>query len=76
VPEIAVPALVVQGTRDSVVRVAQTRRLLRRFTNGPAYVEVDAEHDLTLAENRAWPAVEAAVVEFAQSVKVSDVPYS
>lgn len=70
-PHIAVSTLVVQGTRDSVVRAAQTRRLLRRLTNGAAYIEVDAEHDLTLAENPAWPQVQAAVVAFAQSVEAA-----
>ncbi len=74
VPGIGAPALVVQGTRDSVVRTAQTRRLLRRFPNRPAYVEVDSEHDLTLPENPAWPAVEAAVVAFVQSLEASDGP--
>ncbi len=68
VPEILAPVLVVQGTRDSVVRAAQTRRLLRRFTNSPAYFEVDAEHDLTLPQNPAWPSIEAAVIEFAQGI--------
>lgn len=50
-----------------------SRRLLQRFTNDAVYLEVDAEHDLTLAENPTWPAVEAAVVESAQSIKGSDV---
>lgn len=74
VPAIDAPTLVVQGTRDSVVRTAQTRRLLRRFPSRPAYVEVDSEHDLTLPENPAWPAVEAAVATFAHSIEASDAP--
>jgi hypothetical protein len=49
------------------------RRLLQRFTNDVAYLEVDGEHNLTLSDNPAWPAAEAAVVKFAQSIKVSDV---
>lgn len=71
-PQVAAPALVVQGTRDPVVRTAQTRRLLLRFPNRPAYVEVDSEHDLTLPENPAWPQVEAAVVAFAQRIEALD----
>ena len=67
-PEVAAPVLVVQGTRDPVVRAAQTRRLLRRFNNGHSYIEVDAGHDLTLPENPAWPAVEAAVTGFALEI--------
>jgi len=66
---VDMPLLVVQGARDSVVRAEQTRRLLQRFTNGHSYVEVDAEHDLTLAENPAWPQVEAAVVKFAEGIR-------
>ncbi len=67
-PQVTAPTLVVQGTRDSVVRTPQTRRLLRRLPNGARYVEVEAEHDLTLPENPAWPQVEAAVVTFARDV--------
>ena len=74
VPASVAPALVVQGTRDTVVRIAQTRRLLRRFPHRPAYVEVDSEHDLTLPENPVWPAVEAAVVDFARRIEGMDAP--
>jgi esterase/lipase len=63
------PVLVVQGSRDSVVRASQTRRLMQRLARGAQYVEVDSEHDLIFPGNPAWPAVEAAVVEFAQRVK-------
>jgi carboxylesterase len=68
-PEVTAPVLAVQGTRDPVVAAAQTRRLLQRFANNPAYVEVDAEHDLTLPDNPGWPAVEAAVLAFAQRMR-------
>ncbi len=67
-PQVTVPVLVIQGTRDSVVRAGQTRKLLGRFPNSIEYVEVDSEHDLTLAENPAWPQVKAAVVEFARAM--------
>lgn len=67
-PQVNAPMLVVQGTRDSVVRTPQTRRLLNRLPNGARYVEVDSEHDLTLPENPAWPQVEAAVVAFAREM--------
>lgn len=67
-PQVAASMLVVQGARDSVVRTPQTRRLLRRLPGGARYVEVEAEHDLTLPENPAWPQVEAAVIAFARAV--------
>lgn len=67
-PQVNVPTLVVQGARDSVVRTPQTRRLLERLPAAAQYVEVDAEHDLVLPQNPAWPQVEAAVVAFARNV--------
>ncbi len=71
-PQVDAPVLLVQGTRDSVVRVEQTRRLRRRLSNDVRYVEVDSEHDLTLAENPAWPQVEAAVLEFVQDLVLTE----
>ena len=67
-PQVRAPMLVVQGTRDSVVRPPQTQKLLRRLQDDVRYVEVEAEHDLTLPENPAWPQVAAAVVAFAQGM--------
>ncbi|MGQ9491556.1 MAG: alpha/beta hydrolase [Anaerolineae bacterium] len=67
-PQVGAPMLVVQGTRDSVVRTGQTQKLLRRLKSDVRYVEVEAEHDLTLPENPAWPQVAAAVVSFAQEM--------
>jgi len=67
--EVTVPTLVVQGSRDEVVRPATTRKLLRRFPSAPRLVEINSAHDMTLPENAAWPQVEAAVVEFARWVE-------
>jgi pimeloyl-ACP methyl ester carboxylesterase len=64
----AAPTLVIQGSRDDVVRVPRTRKLIARFRQPPRYVEVDSAHDLTIAQNPAYPQVEAAVVEFARSI--------
>ena len=69
VGEVKVPTLVVQGTRDDVVRPAATRKLMRHFPTTPSFVEIDSGHDMTLPENPAWPQVEAAVVEFARWVE-------
>ena len=60
------PTLVVQGTRDDVVRPPQTRQLIRRLPVQPRYIEVDAGHDLALPQSPAWPQVEAAVIDFAR----------
>ncbi len=70
-PQVRAPMLVVQGTRDSVVRTPQTRKLLRRLKNDVRYVEVEAEHDLTLPGNPAWPQVAAAVGAFSSEILVS-----
>jgi esterase/lipase len=66
--QIEAPVLVVQGKNDPVVRIPQTRRLMRRMHSTSSYVEVDAGHDLTLPENAAWPQVEGAVADFARNV--------
>jgi carboxylesterase len=66
--QVEAPTLVVQGTRDPVVRIPQTRKLMRRVPSMPHYVEVDAGHDLTSPENSAWPQVEGAVADFARNV--------
>jgi esterase/lipase len=67
-PEVAVPVLVVQGTRDRVARLPQTRRLVARLAQPVRYLEVDSDHDLTMPDNMAWPEVEAAVVGFAREI--------
>ena len=67
--EVAAPKLVVQGTRDDVVRPAATRKLSRRFPSAPDLVEINSGHDMTLPDNPAWPLVEAAAVDFAHRVQ-------
>ncbi len=65
---ISMPALVIQGSRDDVVRTPQTRKLMARFPVQPRYVEVDSAHDLTSPDNPAWPQVESAVMDFARGL--------
>ncbi len=69
-PQVHRPHVGRAGARDSVVRTPQTRRLLKRLPADAQYVEVDAEHDLVLPQNPAWPQVEAAVVAFAKRIAV------
>ncbi len=69
VGEVKAPTLVVQGTRDDVVRPAATRKLMSHFPTAPSFVEIDSAHDMTLPENPAWPQVEAAVVDFARRIQ-------
>ncbi len=64
-PQVMAPALVIQGSRDSVARPAGARKLLARLPRGTRYLEVDGEHDLMRPGNPAWPDVERALLDFA-----------
>ncbi len=63
-PRVDGPLLVIQGTRDEVVRVEHTRQLLQRLPGPLHYVEVDAGHDLLNPQQAAWSQIEGAVLEF------------
>jgi len=66
-PAVALPTLVVQGTRDEVVRPEHTRRLIERISGRVSYRELGAGHDLIRADHPAWPEVETCVLEFARA---------
>jgi len=66
-PQVDSPALVLQGTRDELVRPQTTRRLLASFPQRPAYHEVDAEHNLLDSRESAWQDVVMIVDQFVQS---------
>jgi pimeloyl-ACP methyl ester carboxylesterase len=66
---VAAPVLLVQGAADPVVRISATQELAGQFPNGARYVEVVGEHDLTLPDSVAWPEVEDAVLQFAETMK-------
>ena len=68
--KIDLPVLVVQGTRDSVVRPEQTVKLAGRLPVKPHMVEVDSEHNLTAEDNPSWPETRRALIGFAESLKV------
>lgn len=65
-PQVAAPALVIQGSHDEVVQPARTRRLLSRLPNHPLYREVAGGHDLVKPDQPAWFEVERAVLDFAR----------
>jgi carboxylesterase len=58
------PVLVIQGRQDPLVPMRTTRKLLQRLSGSLTYVEVDALHDLPIAEKPAWQQVSQAAVEF------------
>jgi carboxylesterase len=73
---VNIPLLVLQGRNDELVKPELTQRLLARFPkyqnafpNAPYYLELDAGHDLIDTGKSAWPALEKAVLDFAESLK-------
>lgn len=60
------PTLVVQGTKDEVVRPVWTRSLVRKFPSPPLFVEIPAVHHFTQPANPAYPKVEAIVLDYIQ----------
>jgi carboxylesterase len=69
---VGCPALVLQGTRDMLVRPAFTQRLLERMPVRPEYRELKAAHDLPDVRAPAWPEVRAAALEFANRLNVEE----
>jgi esterase/lipase len=73
---VNIPLLVFQGKNDELVKPKLTQRLLARFPknqnaipDAPFYLELDAGHDLMDTDRSAWPALEKAVLDFAESLK-------
>jgi carboxylesterase len=74
-PECNLPTLVIQGRHDPLVRRKRTCSMLARFPSQPAYLEVDARHDLTAKDEPAWKQVRGAVLDFANLLQAGDTPY-
>ena len=74
-PELNLPTLVIQGRHDPLVRRKRTCRMLARFPSQPAYLEVDARHDLTAKDEPAWKQVRGAVLDFAKLIQAGDTPH-
>jgi pimeloyl-ACP methyl ester carboxylesterase len=69
-PKIVVPTLVIQGSRDRVVRSGCTSRLLERLPRSIVqYHEVSAGHDLIDPECEAWEEVKDCVLSFAERIR-------
>jgi carboxylesterase len=63
-PHLDVPTLVIQGNKDTSVRLEDTRALVDRMTPQTRYVEVNAGHLLVSDQGEAWPKVEELVTNF------------
>jgi carboxylesterase len=68
-PRLQSPSLILQGTRDTLVTPAMTRRLMERLRDEVEYHEVNAEHNLLLPGQVAWGEVERHVLDFADRLK-------
>jgi len=68
-PQITCPTLIVQGTDDELVSPKMTRTLMQRFAVAPRYVEVRGGHDVVNPKAASWPAVERAVLDFANGIQ-------
>jgi carboxylesterase len=64
-PHVKVPALVLQGSQDTLTRPTNTRKLMARYAGAVEYREVPAAHDLVKSDSSAWSQVEAIVLQFA-----------
>lgn len=60
-----VAVLVVEGRRDRVARPENSARLIAKLPRRASLVQVDSDHDLTAADNPAFPQVRQAVLDFA-----------
>ena len=62
------PTLVVQGIRDTLVKPADTERLVELLPSVRRYEKVDGSHSLPLPAGGAWERVAQAVLDFADDV--------
>lgn len=62
--QIQAPVLILQGTADVVALPRLTRRLAAQLPHLSAYLEVQADHELSRATTKAWPLIEAIIRQF------------
>jgi pimeloyl-ACP methyl ester carboxylesterase len=64
---LGVPALVVRGLGDQIVRAGPTRALVRALGDGAEYEELEADHGTILTGSPSWEALESSIAAFAAS---------
>lgn len=62
--QIQAPVLILQGTADVVALPRFTRRLAAQLPHLSAYLEVQADHELSRATTKAWPLIGAIMRQF------------
>ena len=70
--QISTRTLIIQGAQDEVVNPKDTRWLAQRLPASATYIEVAAGHDLLNPDQPAWSEVEAAILDYAQSLEASE----
>jgi carboxylesterase len=68
--KVKVSSLVVQGTRDDVVKPTHTRRLVQQIPGQLQYVEIEAGHDLINPDTDAWSQITHTVTDFAETFTI------
>ena len=68
--QVTAPTLIVQGTQDTLVKPAVTKRLAERLPNLVGLVEAPGGHELINSYDGSWPTIAAAVARFAATVAV------
>jgi carboxylesterase len=63
------PTLIVQGTRDTITRPVDTRRLARKLGGPLTLTEIEADHLLPFDDRPWWPVVRDQVVRFAAAAQ-------
>lgn len=69
---VTVPALVVQGAGDELVRPGNTEELIKRLSPPPRYLEIPGGHSVVDNGQQGWGILEQAVLEFARSIRVDE----
>jgi carboxylesterase len=67
-PKLRVPALIVQGTEDALVKPDKTRLLAQKIAPHAQYHEVCDEHQLIDPRTPSYPAVERLLLDFAAAL--------
>lgn len=67
-PQVNVPALILQGTQDELVKPHLTQQMIAQFTGERAYHEVNAEHDLISPNLPSWSRMQQLIRDFSRQI--------
>lgn len=67
-PQLKMPAFILQGTHDTLVKPHLTRQIVSRYGGAVRYMEVPAEHDIINPHAPYWSQVTNALREFVEQL--------